>query len=47
MSYVRLGEIEPAKETVENLINLGYERKLIERDANFDGLQPGQSNESE
>ena len=47
VSYVRIGEIEPAKETLENLINLGYERKLIERDANFDGLQSGQSEESE
>ena len=38
ISYTRLGDIETASLKLENLISLGYKRKLIELDANFDKL---------
>ncbi len=38
ISYSRLGDIKMASEMLDNLITLGYERKLLDLDANFDVL---------
>lgn len=38
ISYARLGDIKTANQTLNNLITLGYGRKLLKLDANFDVL---------